>query len=386
MRKNLTSQVMRKFHYKQTQALLSSIMAGIMLDFWLTLDGKDYYKVDLTDSLATTLNFPFKIFAKITGCWHIVIKKTPTDTPEIQSQLQAIIDYITLHLEQTYHMVSSQKELLEVNEQLGILEKVLEKLQESAHLEEVVQMFLNCFEENAIYKAESGWFFSFDRSKQRFLLVSNFGKIMAQQMESTACHDSFYHILANKTGQIINHAQQHQLWSQCFPNIDSLLFMPLYQKNKAIGLLILGATQSQAFTSYQLKQTMLLASIIANIIEYIRLYEIAWGKEQFSEAVLEYLDYGLIAVDKNGDLLKSNKIAYDITGWQETSIYGESIAAILGQPKEWLFNIFRHYNRNQLIQTTITIQNKPIQITMSKLETQSQGQLGYVLILKRVLP
>jgi len=156
--------------------------------------------------------------------------------------------------------------------------------------------------------------------------------------------------------------QSDRLYSQreFYENLSLFYFQPLHHRNERIGVIALGKAEGNVFLSSEdLELLNVLAGYSAIALENARLYSSVQNKARelellkvYSENIIEGINVGVVAVDRDGAITTWNQAMSQIYGMDYREVVGDQFKNVF--PDDVFTSILRALDSEALIAQDIT--------------------------------
>ena len=106
--------------------------------------------------------------------------------------------------------------------------------------------------------------------------------------------------------------------------LRSLLAVPLFARERVLGILATGHAEPHAWTSHEVDLAQTIANVVASAMDNAQLYQHALTEQRKVQAIFDSGLSGLFATDAQGRIVMFNRAAERITGWTLDEVRGKS--------------------------------------------------------------
>ncbi|HEX9076575.1 MAG TPA: PAS domain S-box protein, partial [Anaerolineae bacterium] len=110
--------------------------------------------------------------------------------------------------------------------------------------------------------------------------------------------------------------------------LAALLFAPMFVRDRAIGILMLGRSKPHDWSQNEIRLLQTIANQTANVIDNAQLYQNVLSEQRKVQAIFDSGLSGLYATDAEGRIAMFNRAAERITGWKLRDVQGRKWADV----------------------------------------------------------
>jgi len=227
-------------------------------------------------------------------------------------------------------------ETLEVYRELSLLHRAAVRLNSSLDQGDVARSLLEEFQKGGP-AGQWGAVFVSDDGGAAFSYVDGFGDPREGLLGEVLASQLFGEIVRSEKGEVLSDLSENQRWDRASEPPATLLIMPLVAHERCAGALVLGsAAAGDEYTAGDLMQASALAAIAAEVLYNARLFEEVVEARNFNENILENLSNGVITLDRDLCVTKTNAAARRILRLGDRPTLGTSITEIFTDENAWI--------------------------------------------------
>ena len=229
-------------------------------------------------------------------------------------------------------------ETLESYRELSLLHRAAVDLNRSLQLTDVAAALLREFEsgrETGI--ADAGIVFWRDPKTGDLSPLRSFEGDAEQDLERVGGSELIRAVISADKGEIVNELYIDERWRGEVPNLTALLLIPLSAHEHCSGALVLGSFGNGGiFSAADLKRAATLASVAAAALHNARLFEEVLEIKNYNESVLQNLSNGVITLDGDRRITKTNRAALSILGRANEDLAGQDLCEVFDGANAWV--------------------------------------------------
>ncbi|HEY9851287.1 MAG TPA: GAF domain-containing protein [Leptolyngbyaceae cyanobacterium] len=184
------------------------------------------------------------------------------------SAIAELISYLAI---KEYEKKTLANELLAKYRESTLLYEISHKISATLELKQVTKLVLE--EAQRIIQATSGSVLLFNQPNNHLNVVSSFGKEWEKNSLLTFENTIFVNILCSGKGEIVNEVLSDSRFTALSPQSRSFIGVPLKTKDRVIGVIELGNSTPDSYTSEDLRLLTILALQASSAIENAVLHE-----------------------------------------------------------------------------------------------------------------